>query len=319
MSTSRRANDAKPKDLLKIVRGNFGQLDSKDVLLTLDEFCEKHQEFLAEVLEVTMRPTAKLLKNTFQQVWPGALASDYSTMSNGIHDNYKTLFSKARKMASGDRMSEAVNWSCLHFRLAKACQSAGFQDSPAWHLVLLDLPLPRVEARSYLAEAQRTADLWSFLPGSSRSRSLSPPCSTDTMISSNKPVPQAGTRGSIFALCQMVPAASSSRPQIVYHVDIAIPALVKITGNGQEVAEMKPGEKGLLRAICQDGEERDTEIPNLTLQAKSELKTPAAKAAPKAKRKSKAKAARGQQQLSKGQDLQEARAEQEAPAEQEAV
>ena len=81
------------------------------------------------------------------------------------------------------------------------------------------------------------------------------------MISSKKPVPQAGTRESISALYQMVPAASSSRPQIVYHVDMAIPALVQIPGNGQEVADMKPGEKGFLRAIFQDGEERIQKSP----------------------------------------------------------
>ena len=139
MSTSRRANEAKPKDLLKIVRGNVAQLDPKDVLLTLDEFCEKHQEFLAEVLELTMRPTAKLLKNTFQQVWPGVLASDCSTMSNRIPNNYKTLFGKARKMASGDRVSEAVKSPSL--------------------LIRKTLELPPLSACKSLSGVSRTAQL----------------------------------------------------------------------------------------------------------------------------------------------------------------
>ena len=102
---SRRSDEAKPKDLLKIVRGNFNGVDSNDVLLSTESFVEKYGEFLEEVLAVTPRPTATLLKGAIHLAYPGVSGEEVTALANKVNEIYKTTFSRARNLKTGERLT----------------------------------------------------------------------------------------------------------------------------------------------------------------------------------------------------------------------
>ncbi|CAE7522231.1 unnamed protein product [Symbiodinium natans] len=269
---SRRSNEAKPKDLLKIVRGNFNGVDSNDVLLSTESFVEKYGEFLEEVLAVTPRPTATLLKGAIHLAYPGVSGEEVTALANKVNEIYKTTFSRARNLKTGERLTPSVKKLCVFIRNQ------------------LGLPelLTSADHASRKSVASRGSDPVSPKPKSpaprSRSRSKSAPStlpvqrqltphislsSEDRLTeASSCVVPTAGPTSSIKAKYQL--PSASTRPQVIYHADMSKPALVKITGDSQEVGQMSMGQDGFLVAKFSDGEEKQTEIPNLVLVAKLE-------------------------------------------------
>ena len=61
-SAGPRHPDRWASNLVKIFRGNLCHLDPADSSLSLEFFCSKHEVFLKELLEITLRPTATLLR-----------------------------------------------------------------------------------------------------------------------------------------------------------------------------------------------------------------------------------------------------------------
>ena len=101
------------------------------------------------------------------------------------------------------------------------------------------------------------------------------------------------------------PEAAQGVLQVAYHTDLSIPALIRITGNSRETAEMKAGKSGFAIAYFGDGSEKQTDIPNLALVA-------AAKKPQPAKLKGKAKA--GQKKPAAAVKASKTRAAQAVPA-----
>ena len=141
--------------------------------------------------------------------------------------------------------------------------------------------------------------------------------------SSKQILPRAEPAGNIAARY----AASSSSTtalhgSIVYHVDMSVPTVWRISGDSRHQATLKPGPLGFAAATWGD-QERSTEIPNLVLEKRAQhpAKEAAGKPQPAAKKKagSKAKAKAKSKVACKKpatvlQDAQDSESAEEAPA-----
>ena len=141
--------------------------------------------------------------------------------------------------------------------------------------------------------------------------------------SSKQILPRAEPAGNIAARY----AASSSSTtalhgSIVYHVDMSVPTVWRISGDSRQQATLKPGLLGFAVATWGD-QERSTEIPNLVLEKRAQhpAKEAAGKPQPAAKKKaaSKAKAKAKSKVACKKpatvlQDAQDSESAEEAPA-----
>ena len=112
----RRANAAQPADLVKIFRGNLCHLDPADSSLSLEFFCSKHEVFLKELLEITVRPTATLLREAAGLVWPSQATLEQKAFCNHVHEVVKTLFTKSRNMTTGQRLPDSASRMCTHVK-----------------------------------------------------------------------------------------------------------------------------------------------------------------------------------------------------------
>ena len=141
--------------------------------------------------------------------------------------------------------------------------------------------------------------------------------------SSKQILPRAEPAGNIAARY----AASSSSTtalhgSIVYHVDMSVPTVWRISGGSRQQATLKPGPLGFAVATWGD-QERSAEIPNLVLEKRAQhpAKEAAGKPQPAAKKKagSKAKAKAKSKVACKKpatvlQDAQDSESAEEAPA-----
>ena len=101
---------------MKIFRGNLCHLDPADSSLSLEFFCSKHEVFLKELLEITLRPTATLLREAAGLVWPSQATLEQKAFCNHVHEVVKTLFTKSRNMTTGERLPDRVSRMCTHVK-----------------------------------------------------------------------------------------------------------------------------------------------------------------------------------------------------------
>ena len=270
-------------------------VDPQDALLSLDAFCRKYEAFLCDLLKVTSRPTSKMLCDATAKVWPGQSPLEHKTFNNHVSEVVKVLFGKARSMTTGQRLPDSVSSMCKFIRAT-----------------ILD---PNVSASPGKRQLAIMDD-----PGNSPAKPVLP-C--------KRPKTRRVLKEHI-SLCRQYRsenAASSSSTtalhgSIVYHVDMSVPTVWRISGDSRQQATLKPGPLGFAVATWGD-QERSTEIPNLVLEKRAQhpAKEAAGKPQPAAKKKagSKAKAKAKSKVACKKpatvlQDAQDSESAEEAPA-----
>ena len=273
----RRTNEASGKQLVKALRGNMKSVDPKEALLSLEAYCSKNEELIRDILEHTTRPTKNLFKEGLTAAFPSTRPAEVTTVANYMHETFKTLFGKARHMKDGSRHPESVAAVCrvIRQKLGLAEVRPSTSSSSRTPLPLSDLPhdpqTPVKPTKKRVLEVHSTIETSPSLPRPSGSRR-----SIASMYDSGR-VTGSSEVDEVEGVTSSPEATSASAA--VYHLDMSIPALVKMTGEKREVGSMKAGPGGFALAVFANGDERATEMPNLMLQRKEKAacKRPAAR------------------------------------------
>ena len=316
---------------MKTYRGNMQSVDPQDALLSLDAFCRKHEAFLCDLLKVTSRPTSKMLCDATAKVWPGQSPLEHKTFNNHVSEVVKVLFGKARSMTTGQRLPDSVSSMCKFIRAtildpnvsaSPGKRQLAIMDDPGNSPAKPVLPCKRPKGRRVLKEhISLSSGTGSEAPDEAHLQVAK--AGPAASASSKQILPRAEPAGNIAARY----AASSSSTtalhgSIVYHVDMSVSTVWRISGGSRQQATLKPGPLGFAVATWGD-QERSTEIPNLVLEKRAQhpAKEAAGKPQPAAKKKagSKAKAKAKSKVACKKpatvlQDAQDSESAEEAPA-----
>ncbi|CAE7558690.1 unnamed protein product [Symbiodinium sp. CCMP2592] len=284
--SSRRSNGATGKDLMKTFRGNLQAVEAGDALLSLDAFCKKHHVLMKEILGITTRPTAAVMRESMSLVWPGAPSLELKTFANHLHEVYKTLFTKTRNMSTGGRLADSIQDMCFFIkdllRLPESKQgskraSSGSARSPKAS------PKKKIKQRlDSTCQKASTRKLEVHVSVSSSDAGATvkkEPAEAAEPASHTRDGPRPLPTGQISKLYQQAASAAS-----FFHTDLSVPTVLRIAGDSREAAKMHKGPSGFAVAVWSDGHQIVSEIPNLLLD-----KAAAAKASPKGKAKAASK------------------------------
>ena len=322
---------------MKTYRGNMQSVDPQDALLSLDAFCRKYEGFLCDLLKVTSRPTSKMLCDATAKVWPGQSPLKQKTFNNHVSEVVKILFEKARSMTTGQRLPDSVSSMCKVIRATILDQSASA--SPGKRQLAImddpgDSPKPVLPCkRPKPGKSKRV--LKEHISLSSGTGSEAPvdlqvakavPAASASAKKQKQLLPKAEPPGSDIASRYAGSSSSTSalRGSVVYHVDMSVPTVWRISGESRQQATLKPGPLNFAVATWGD-QEKSTEIPNLVLEKRAQhpAKEAAGKPQPAVKKKAGSKAKAKAKAKSKVackkpatvlQDAQDSESAEEAPA-----
>ncbi|CAE7806377.1 unnamed protein product [Symbiodinium sp. CCMP2592] len=275
--SSRRSNGATGKDLMKTFRGNLQAVEAGDALLSLDAFCKKHHVLMKEILGITTRPTAAVMRESMSLVWPGAPSLELKTFANHLHEVYKTLFTKTRNMSTGGRLADSIQDMCFFIkdllRLPESKQgskraSSGSARSPKAS------PKKKIKQRlDSTCQKASTRKLEVHVSVSSSDAGATvkkEPAEAAEPASHTRDGPRPLPTGQISKLYQQAASAAS-----FFHTDLSVPTVLRIAGDSREAAKMHKGPSGFAVAVWSDGHQIVSEIPNLLLD-KEDGESPAA-------------------------------------------
>ena len=319
---------------MKTYRGNMQSVDPQDALLSLDAFCRKYEAFLCDLLKVTSRPTSKMLCDATAKVWPGQSPLEHKTFNNHVSEVVKVLFGKARSMTTGQRLPDSVSSMCKFIRATildpNVSASPGKRqlaimddpgDSPK-PVLPCKRPNPGKSKRVLKEHISLSSGTGSEAPDLQVAKAV--PAASASAKKQKHILPKAEPPGSDIASRYAGSSSSTSalHGSVVYHVDMSVPTVWRISGDSRQQATLKPGPLGFAVATWGD-QERSTEIPNLVLEKRAQYpaKEAAGKPQPAAKKKagSKAKAKAKSKVACKKpatvlQDAQDSESAEEAPA-----
>ncbi|CAE7269669.1 unnamed protein product [Symbiodinium sp. CCMP2592] len=274
--SSRRSNGATGKDLMKTFRGNLQAVEAGDALLSLDAFCKKHHVLMKEILGITTRPTAAVMRESMSLVWPGAPSLELKTFANHLHEVYKTLFTKTRNMSTGGRLADSIHDMCFFIKDLLGLPESSARSPKA-------SPKKKIKQRlDSTCQKASTRKLEVHVSASSSDAGATvkkEPAEAAEPASHTRDGPRPLPTGQISKLYQQAASAAS-----FFHTDLSVPTVLRIAGDSREAAKMHKGPSGFAVAVWSDGHQIVSEIPNLLLD-----KAAAAKASPKGKAKAASK------------------------------
>jgi hypothetical protein len=101
-------NDAQPEDIIKAIRGNCKDMRlDKAVTASLDAVTEHFGAMMIDILDVTLRPTSKLLKSACQMVF-SCQPDEAQLWADRIAAAFQYCRSKIQHATTGTRLCDAV-------------------------------------------------------------------------------------------------------------------------------------------------------------------------------------------------------------------
>ena len=155
--TERAKNTASRDDLAKVFRANGTKtVNKEDVLLQCDEFAEKHDELILDILRQTKRPLEKMmaqaLRDATDNVAPCDLANKFARCISDVVEHCRT---KKKHMTSGARLPKHI--AAIVAQLDKPSDLAAKAEQVAHRL---DAPLPvRSSSRSSMDQDAVATDI----------------------------------------------------------------------------------------------------------------------------------------------------------------
>ena len=128
MADVRRKNTATPLQVQKIIRANIKALSEPDYLAADSEkICEVYEDFLADVLRVTLRPSEVMLRQATGEVFSNS-PEQIKCFCQRIIAAAQFVCSKSVSRTSGAKLSPFVNRLCDIVEETKRSQSPGVKE-----------------------------------------------------------------------------------------------------------------------------------------------------------------------------------------------
>ena len=279
----RRSNSNDAKALAKTFRSHFHSVETGTFQPDIEDCLQRHMDFFLDLWELGMYPAESAIANALKLVWPEKATAEAKQIAKSLKGVLGTIHYKRRRMSSGGKSAPL-----LKEFLAKV-------DAPA-----LPISSSRVEPtktdKSHPSKTEQSEPSSHKTPKQKPSRSTNLPIDKDCKVIAslygvaNHQVPTLSPYIISDSDVNFSQEPSTATPQGEackgFYFDHEACCLVR-TVNGTagveiEKSTMMPGKGGFAEAVFQDGQVKETEIPNLELfptglkRPASALKKPAA-------------------------------------------